>query len=247
LAVDKRLGVIPVLNEEEVLEDKVMQLYGFLEQSGTDMHVVIADNASDDGSAKIAKSLSRRLENVSYFHVPERGKWNAIKYTWLNPVFDDYSAYCFMDTDMATDPEAIPRMFLEFEKGADIVIGSRYLPESDSCRTRGRLKLSKGFIYIANAMFGLGLSDYQCGFKGVNSAVRNMVVPSCKDGRFFMDTELLVRAYENGYRIVQLPVRWRENEASSSVNYYKEVPAFLLDSLRFKYEQLRYGLAERRM
>ncbi len=242
----KRLGVIPVLNEEAVLEDKVMQLYRFLEQSGTEMDIVIADNASDDRSPKIAKRLSERLDNVSYRHIPKRGKWNAIKYTWLNTDFDDYSVYCFMDTDMATDPEAIPRMFSEFDRGADIVIGSRYLPESDSSRTKGRLKLSKGFIYIANAMFGLGLSDYQCGFKGVNSAVRNNIVPLCNDGRFFMDTELLVRAYDNGYRIVQLPVRWSENEASSSVNYYKEVPAFLLDSLKLKYEQLRYGLSEHR-
>ncbi|MEK7508914.1 MAG: glycosyltransferase [Patescibacteria group bacterium] len=144
---------------------------------------------------------------ITYLFIPQKGKGLAIKTAWQKfPT--DY--YVFMDADLATDLEALPRLVQELENGADLVIGSRYLPDSKTERSLARLLISKIYRGLARVWLGLPFSDLPCGFKGVNHKLITSLISRIKNNEWFFDTELLFRAYRAGYKIKEIPVTWTE-------------------------------------
>lgn len=207
---------IPVFNEETILRENVAQIFSFCKNNLLDdWFVVMADNASTDKTAKISKEIIARQEangqtsprQIKYLFLSKKGKGLAIKEAWQK-FSADY--YIFMDADLATDLEALPRLIKELKNGADIVIGSRYLPESKNKRSVLRKIISKIYRFLSRLWLGLSFSDLPCGFKGVNHRVVMKTLPNVKNNEWFFDTELLYRAHKNGYKIKETPVVWTE-------------------------------------
>src|SRR3990172_1922758 len=117
--------VIPVLNEEEVLEDNIVRLNDFLAKNcSIPWQITIFSNGSTDGTVEIGTRLSRRFSRVKFMHIPERGKAKAYKIAW--PI-SKASIVGFMDADMSTEFEAIPKCLDAIIDGkADIAIGDRH-------------------------------------------------------------------------------------------------------------------------
>ena len=205
--------VLPVFNEEHVLERSVRVLHVFLSENlFHDWRIVVADNGSQDRTFEIAQRLASELSNVRALHIPEAGRGRALTRAWLDSEAD---VLTYMDIDLSTDLEAFPRLVSAVaDQGNDVAAGTRLGRGSDTQRSPKREVLSRGFVLLINLLFGTSLSDTQCGFKAINRAAAQKLLPLVQDRGWFWDTELLLLASRGGWRVTFVPVRWVEDTDS---------------------------------
>ncbi len=205
--------VIPVLNEEQVLERSVRALHAFLTDNvHHDWRIVVADNGSRDRTFAIAQRLEDSLPNVAARHIPEPGRGRALTRTWLA---SDADVLAYMDVDLSTDLSAFPKLVQAIlDEGYDGAVGSRLGAGSETSRSLKREVLSRGFVLLINLAFGTKLQDTQCGFKAISRACGQKLLPLTLDTGWFWDTELLLLASKGGWRIKSIAVRWVEDTDS---------------------------------
>ena len=231
----KVLIVIPAYNEEAIIESTIRKLINFLKNHPEFLwQVVIADNDSTDQTSKIAKSLAETFLAVDYLFVAERGKGAAIRAGWNNFSAD---VYCFMDADLATDLEALPVLIQAIVVGSDIAVGSRYHPDSRVDRAFARKIFSLGYRLALKMLVGLKVKDAPCGFKAINSKIKDILLPTVENNQWFFDSELLILADHQGYQIKEIPVIWadpREGVDKSRVKPWSLAWAYLSEILKLK-------------
>jgi glycosyltransferase involved in cell wall biosynthesis len=205
--------VIPVLNEEKVLERSVRALHHFLsEQIHQEWRIVVADNGSTDQTFEIAQRLASVLSGVRADHIPEAGRGRALSRTWLASEAD---VVAYMDVDLSTGLEAFPRLLTPILEGrTDVAAGSRLSRGAETTRSLKREVLSRGFVFLINLLFRAHLEDTQCGFKAVSKECARRLLPFVEDKGWFWDTELLLLAAKGDWRTVFVPVRWVEDTDS---------------------------------
>ena len=121
-----------------------------------------------------------------------------------------------MDVDLSTDLSALPKLVGAIvEDGYDIAIGSRLL-EGAAVRGRPwhREAISRVYNRIVRSMFRTEFRDAQCGFKAASRRAVDELVPLVGDASWFFDSELLILAEKNGYRIKEVPVGWQDDPDS---------------------------------
>ncbi len=205
--------VIPVLNEAHVLAASVARLRSYLL---TDIpyrwRIVIVDNGSSDGTDRVAGDLTVQHQDVAFLHLDQRGRGRALRYAWTNSPAD---LVCYMDVDLSTGLDALPvALDALLTGGYDIAIGSRLMRESRTRRCAKREVISRIYNWMIKAVLFTRFSDAQCGFKAVTRSVVERIVPQIKDQSWFFDTEMLVLAEKQGYRIKDIPVIWNEDDDS---------------------------------
>ena len=206
--------VLPVYNEERVLRGSVESVLRHVEALPLhEWRVVIADNASSDGTLALARELEQeRPGRVVALHVPVKGRGIALRTAWLTSPAD---VLAYMDVDLATDLAQLAELIDPVAAGeADLSFGTRLAPGSATQRSLRRTLISRGYLALLRWGLGLRVSDAQCGFKAISSAAARELVPLVHDTRWFFDSELLTVAQRNGYRLHEVPVRWVEGEGS---------------------------------
>lgn len=205
--------VIPVLNEAHVLEKSVGEVRAFLAaETRWDWRVVVVDNGSTDGTDRVAQALVARHADVRFLQLPQRGRGRALRHAWTQ---SDADIMSYTDVDLSTELAALPRLVQGIADGQyDLGTGSRLLPASETTRSFKREFISRCYNLMVKAVLWTSFSDAQCGFKVVSRRVVQEIVPSIEDQAWFFDTELLVLAEKHGYRIMDLPVRWIEDDDS---------------------------------
>jgi glycosyltransferase involved in cell wall biosynthesis len=205
--------LLPVYNEEHVLEKSVTTLRKFLQDNVTDFDwiITIGDNASIDRTLEIGKELEKRFEDVRVFHLPQKGRGRMVKYAWQKSEAEILS---YMDIDLSTDLNAFPPIIRAIIDGYDVAIGSRQYKGSEVERSFKRELISRGYIWILKLLLGFPFTDAQCGFKAASKKLVNDLFGMIEDDEWFFDTELLFLAYKNGYKVKELPVRWIEDTDS---------------------------------
>jgi len=205
--------VIPVYNEERDLESSVNALRAFLSESFPyRWRVVIADNASTDGTLEIAQSLASLYDDVSYLHLDQKGRGRALRRAWLD---SDADIVSYMDVDLSTDLGAFPPLIDALTKdGYEVAIGSRLKPGASVERQLKREIISRAYNLLIKLMFRNRFSDAQCGFKALTRKAVRELVPLVEDQGWFFDSELLLRAEQKGYEIYEVPVAWVDDPDS---------------------------------
>ena len=233
----KIILVIPVYNEEFVLENSVKTLYEYMNKNiEENWKIIIADNASTDDTEKIIEKLTKEVPHVEGAYLSCKGRGNALKYVWNNYKADVYS-YC--DVDLATDISHLKKLFNNILEGYDIVIASRYIDTSISKRTLDRLILSKGYIYLIKLFFKTKFSDFQCGFKAINNKIVEEILPEVRNKEWFFDTELLLLTEQSmKYKIKQIPIIWHENR-DTKVKVLKTTYDFIKNLINLKIRLLK--------
>jgi glycosyltransferase involved in cell wall biosynthesis len=204
-------AVIPVYNEEHVLERSVLQLRRFLmERFPYRWRIVVADNASIDRTLDVAQQLARDYAGeVDYIHLPQKGRGRALRAAWLG---SDADILSYMDVDLSTDLECyLPLIRAIAVNGYDLAIGSRLAKGARIKRSLKREITSRGFITITKLMAGTHFSDGQCGFKAISRKAAQELLPAVENNEWFFDTELLILAERRGYRTYEVPVKWIED------------------------------------
>lgn len=227
--------VVPVLNEEKALLPNIAKLHRYLEEHFGDYawRIVIADNGSTDTTPDVAKALELQLPNVAYLRLEQRGRGRALKAAWLGSEAD---LLAYMDVDLSTELDALRRLTdAVHHDGYSVAIASRLLKDSQVIgRPFKRELVSQAYSLILRSMFFTGFRDAQCGFKVLARRAVQDLVPLVLDTGWFFDTELLLLAERNGYRIREMPVTWTDD------------PDSRVDILKTAYQDMR-GLLRLRL
>lgn len=204
---------IPVYNEERRLPAALETLYRLVsEEPGLSFEIVVADNASTDGTVRRGRELAGRYPNVRVLSLPTRGRGGALRAAWSASSAEILS---YTDVDLSADIHALPGFASALGSGEyDIAVGSRLLDCSKTIRSRRRELLSRGYNHLITALFRVGFSDAQCGLKALTQRAARTLLPRIENNEWFFDTELLILAEDLGLRIFDSPVDWVEDRDS---------------------------------
>ncbi|MEI2277020.1 glycosyltransferase family 2 protein [Paenarthrobacter ilicis] len=200
---------VPVFNEESRIEDNLRRLHGHLKNwLPYSFRITVADNASTDGTLRIAERLARELPELVVVRLAERGRGKTLRHVWLaspSPVL------AYMEADMSTDLSAVAPLLAPLISGhSDLAIGTRSASSSRVTCSALRAVISRSCNSLLRGTLGARFSDAQCGFKAIRADVAQRILPYTTDDGWFFDTELLVIAERSGLRIHEVPVDWTE-------------------------------------
>ena len=202
--------VIPVHDEAETIERNVGLLLDHLRaEFPFNYRVTIADNASTDGTLTLARGLAATHDEVRTIGLAEKGRGRALRAAWLASAADVVS---YMDVDLSTNLSSFLPLVAPILSGhSEFAIGTRLNHSAHVRRQRRREVLSRGYNGLIHTLFRVGFTDAQCGFKAIRTDVARRLLPFVRDDGWFFDTELLLLAERNGFRIHEVPVDWIED------------------------------------
>jgi SAM-dependent methyltransferase len=202
-----------VLNEVRCVEANVASLAAHLNaECPYDWSITVADNGSSDGTWAVVEEMARSNEHIRALRLEKPGRGGALKEAWTTSGAD---VVAYMDVDLSTGLEALRMLIDPIVMGqADVAIGSRLAKGAKIERSIRRDVISKIYNVITRVAFRYSVRDAQCGFKAVRSDVAQRLVPLIEDDGWFFDTELLVLAWRSGLKILEVPVRWIEDDDS---------------------------------
>jgi glycosyltransferase involved in cell wall biosynthesis len=224
---DKVLITLPVYNEEKQLYKKTLEVLCYAKKNlgELDYTILIADNGSTDKTSDIGKELSRTYEQIKYFYMEVKGRGKVLYHVWKEC---DADCYVYMDIDLATDLKHLKDLIVGvLKKNFDIAIGTRNAARSKVQRSLKRTIISKTYINLLKLIFGLKVTDTQCGFKALSLKARKILWPRLDPANWvgsawFFDAELLILAEKLGLKIYEVPVEWSAG-LYSSVSLLKDV------------------------
>ncbi len=227
--------VIPVYNEAAFLADAIADLRLRLGDVAAEVTVLLAENGSTDGTPDIAARLSDEWDHLEWMHIdtPDYGAamregFLAARGDWVVNFDIDYYSAEFLTTVLAHAAEA------------DLVLASKRAAGSDDRRSLLRRLATWGFNFVLRIMLGSGVSDTH-GIKAVRREVVELIAPKVVSRQDLFDTELVIRAEQAGFRIVEVPIVVEEQrEARSSL--FTRIPRTLRGVWRIR----RQLSAERR-
>ncbi|MDQ1682874.1 MAG: hypothetical protein QOH99_1415 [Frankiaceae bacterium] len=205
--------VIPVYNEEADLELSVRRLQAHLvSRFPYAARITIADNASTDGTWRIATALALEFPIVRAVRLAEKGRGRALHAVWSA---SDADVLAYMDVDLSTDLNALLPLVAPLLSGhSDVAIGSRLTHSARVVRGPRRELISRSYNAVLHATLATRFTDAQCGFKAIRRDRAQLLLPLVQDNAWFFDTELLVLAERAGMRISEVPVDWVDDADS---------------------------------
>lgn len=224
--------IIPAYNEEDRIGDTVRCAVEYLLIQPYSSEIIIVDDGSQDATAAVVRGIeSVSNPRVALITLPKnRGKGFAVRTGMLEGAQGEYRV--FYDADASTPIEELNKLWPMFDAGADIVIGSRALSESDIQihQVWYRETMGRTFNCILRWLGLTRFKDTQCGFKGFTAHACDVVFKRQTVHRFSFDAELLFIAEKHGLRVKEIPVLWR-NRPQSRVHPITDSTRMLIDLL----------------
>jgi dolichol-phosphate mannosyltransferase len=212
----RTLVIIPTYNELENLPIIVGRVHVALPE----VHVLIVDDGSPDGTGKLADELA--LADPDRIHVMHRtvkdglGAAYLAGFAWgLNR---QYSVLVEMDADGSHAPEQLSRLLDAVDAGADLVIGSRYV-SGGTVRNwpKRRMVLSKTANTYSRVLLGVDIHDITAGYRAYRREVLEKIDLAAVDSKgYCFQIDLTWRAINNGFKVVEVPITFTERELGVS-------------------------------
>ncbi len=198
-------AVIPVYNEEELIDEFSDRLLRALEELGGSYEVIFVVEGDDDTLRKLNAVCTKNPRVRVDYHEERLGLGRAMK-RGLSLIADDTNFVLTMDADLNHQPEEI-RKLLDAADDADIVVGSR-------TRTRGMVEelplfkrvVSGGTNWIVRKTFGIHSSDVTSGFRIYKAEAVEKVRDELSSKNFEIAAELLIRAKKKALSITEVPI-----------------------------------------
>jgi dolichol-phosphate mannosyltransferase len=212
--------VLPTYDEAENLEAIVTAILPVLRDAvGRDgFRVLVVDDDSPDGTGRIADRLAAAEPEVQVLHRTSReGLGPAYLHGFATALEGGATHVMEMDADFSHDPHDLPRL-LRAAQDADLVLGSRYVPGgivTDWGATR-RI-ISRGGSAYARIVLRLGVRDLTGGFKCFRREVLEAIdLPTVRSRGYAFQVELTYRAVRKGFRVVEVPIVFRDRRLGHS-------------------------------
>lgn len=234
--------IIPVYNYEAKLEDTLAMLRTWAALRKDIKEILFVNDGSTDRTGAILANLEKPMRVLTMDN--NRGKGAAVTAGIMAAEGDHVF---FTDIDMPYDLRAIDLALGKFKEGADVVSGSRNLPESSTtvARTLKRRVSSIIFSKLANLILVHPIADTQCGLKGFTRSAARSIFSEISSTGYVFDVEVLYLAQHKDFSIATVPVVL-VNDSNSSVNVLKDGFGMLLGLSRL-YVRTRTHITRRDM
>jgi dolichyl-phosphate beta-glucosyltransferase len=234
--------IIPAFNEETRIGKSLETILSFLKSQSYSFEVIVVDDGSCDGTRVLIHDRYRNEPCVRLHVKPiRRGKGAAVQDGMLQArgrfVF-------FSDADLSVPIETIPLFLAHLQNGCGIAIASRRRGGATVERHQPAIREFMGGVFtrLSNRILALQHSDLTCGFKGFRREIAKELFSRQLLGNWSFDSEILYLAKIKGYRVLEIPVTWR-NDAATKVRLSRDVLSSLLGllSIRVNHYFGRYG------
>jgi dolichyl-phosphate beta-glucosyltransferase len=231
--------IIPAYNEARRLPKTMEEVDEYLSRQDYSYEIIVVSDGSKDTTAMLVRELSSVIRNLRLIDNEENQGKGAVVRQGMLEARGEYRL--FTDADNSTSIDQIEKMWPEFERGFEVVIGSRDVRgavlDPPQPFLRGVI-LGEGFKLMRKFIVGLWrIQDTQCGFKCFTRKAAENIFSRCRINRWAFDPEILVIAQKLGYRIKEIPVYWK-NDAESKVKL-NSIPKFVIDLMRIKLNSIR--------
>ena len=208
------LVVIPTYNEVENIEAMARAILGL------GYRVLVADDGSPDGTGLVADGLAAKFpDRVGVLHrTSKQGLGPAYAAGFAVGLEQGADILCEIDADFSHDPNDLPALVAAVEAGADLAIGSRYVPGGGVVDWPWyRRALSKFGNLYAGLMLGTPIKDMTAGYRAFRAdALRALQPDSCSAAGYGFQIEMAWRAKLAGLRVQEVPITFRDRELGES-------------------------------
>jgi dolichol-phosphate mannosyltransferase len=210
----RALVVIPTFNEAA----SVVEVLDRVLAADPRVDVLVVDDASPDGTAKLVED---RAADEPRVHLMERsgkqGLGAAYRAGFAWGLARDYDALVEMDADLSHPPDRLPAL-LDGLASADLVIGSRYVPGGRTVNwSRAREAISRGGNAYVRLALGIPVHDATAGYRAYRRQVLEALpVSAVRSNGYCFQIELAHRTWQEGFRVVEVPITFTERAAGES-------------------------------
>ncbi|ETK37997.1 polyprenol monophosphomannose synthase [Microbispora sp. ATCC PTA-5024] len=239
------LVIVPTYNERENLPVIARRLRSAL----PDVHLLIADDDSPDGTGRIADELAEQDDHVHVLHRPRKqglGAAYIAGFRWgLN---EGYDVLVEMDADGSHQPEELHKLLDAVADGADLAIGSRWVPGGKVVNWPFRRELlSRGANVYVRTMLGIPVRDATAGFRAYRaSTLEKIGLDDVESQGYCFQVDLTLRTVRQGLRAAEVPITFVERTVGASkmsrdiiLEAYWRVTVWGIAGLRDRFRQRR--------
>lgn len=208
--------VIPAYKEKDRIGTNLLEIEKFLSAKEYDYEILVVVDGSPDNTAEVAKNYASQVTNLRVIaNKQNHGKGYVVR----QGLMESKGEYIvFLDADGSTSITHVDKFLPQFDKGFDVVIGSRKIKGSyvQVHQPKYREIMGEGGNWLIRIVLGLWLyPDTQCGFKMLSRKAAQEVASRMVVDRFGFDFELIILAHKLGFKVKQMPVRWLNEEGST--------------------------------
>ncbi len=212
----RSVAVVPTYNEA----DNIEALCRLIRLHAPGVGILVVDDNSPDGTAKIAEGLAAELGDITVLRRPGKLGLGAAYRAGIRAAIDAGAEICIqIDADLSHDPVVIPALISAVEHGVDLAVGSRYVPGGITENwPRKRRWLSRWGNRYASGVLGLAINDATAGFRAYRSSalVDKMHFETVKADGYGFQVEMTHRLVRSGGKIVEIPITFRDRTAGQS-------------------------------
>ena len=202
--------LIPTLNEEEAIGNLVEDWKNITE------NVIVIDVLSNDYTINNAKKSGAKI-----FLCKDKGKGNALIQGFNRILKDDNVSYvAYIDGDSTYDPEDIKQIYeiMRGESQYDMIIGNRFPRREKGTITRINMLGNRIFSGLISLIVRQKIIDSQSGLRVFSKDVLDVFSKSLKSRNFEIETEMIVVASKNGYKIGEIPINYYKRDGITKLN-----------------------------
>jgi dolichol-phosphate mannosyltransferase len=223
----KALVILPTYNEA----DNIAEVLRRLRLAVPAADILVVDDSSPDGTAEIARSSGAELGAIDVLvRAGKLGLGSAYREGFIEGLRRGYRVLVEMDSDLSHDPAALPALLEAVEGGADLAVGSRYVPGGSIPHWSGyRRVLSRWGNRYARWVLALPLADATSGFRAYRADIVNLLgLPSVRSDGYGFQIEMAYRVVRAGGSIVEVPIDFTDRERGTSKMSFRIVVEALL-------------------
>jgi dolichol-phosphate mannosyltransferase len=210
-----RVVVVPTYQEAENVE----QLLRAVRAVDPELNILIVDDNSPDGTGALAENLAEELGRVEVLHrAGKEGLGAAYRHGFRHALDQGHSIVAQMDADLSHDPEVLPDLFGAVAGGADVAVGSRYVPGGAVPNwTWFRRTLSLWGNGYARAMLRLTFNDATTAFRVYRSEVLERIdIDGTRANGYLFQIETAFRVSDSGASVTEIPITFLDRVAGTS-------------------------------
>jgi len=223
----RTLVVLPTYQEAENIAEVLRRLRAAAQA----VDVLVVDDSSPDGTAAIAKAAGHEMGGVDVLvRATKSGLGSAYRAGFAEGLARGYDVLVEMDSDLSHDPARLPSLLAAVEAGADLALGSRYVPGGSIPNWPfHRRWLSRSGNRYASLVLGLAVRDATSGFRAYRSDVlRRIDLESVSADGYGFQIEMAYRVASGGGQIVELPIEFVDRERGTSKMSFRIIAEALL-------------------
>jgi len=212
--------ILPTYNEAENVKAIVKAAGEVLAAAAPEgFRILIVDDGSPDGTGRLADELVAESESVQVLHRTEKNGIGPAYLAGFRHALDSGAGYVMeMDSDFSHDPADLARLLAAVQGGADLALGSRYVP-GGGVSDWGMLRrfISQGGSTYARLVLGLRVKDLTGGFKCFRREVLEAIrFEGVRSQGYAFQVELTYRAVQAHFKVVEVPIVFRDRQQGQS-------------------------------